>query len=669
MKTEKKKDKSMIENQAVNALRILSADSVEKAKSGHPGLPLGAAPMAYELWANQMKHNPQNPNWINRDRFILSAGHGSALLYSLLHLFGYGNLSVDDLKAFRQLNSKTPGHPEYGHTIGVEATTGPLGAGLGMAVGLAIAETHMAAKFNKGNYNIFDHYTYALCGDGCLMEGISSEVLSLAGTLDLSKLIVLYDSNSITIEGSTDLAFTEDVSKRMEAFGFQVLTVSDGTSLEEIGKAIDSAKKDKRPSFIKITTTIGYGVPGKAGHQSVHGEPLGEKNIKLLRETLKWQSETPFEVPSEIYDHYKSLAKKGANLEKEWLTMFEEYKAEHSSLAKTLDAYYKNDFMGSINLDDYLSERGSDNATRIHSNKELNYIKDIQVNLIGGSADLAPSNKSEMNNESYYSKDTRVGRNIHFGVRELGMTAITNGIALYGGLKCYAATFCVFVDYMKPMLRLAALMKLPTISILTHDSIGVGEDGPTHEPIEQTAMLRATPNINVFRPADETETKVAWYSAVTSKETPTCILLSRQVLNNSLNTGKEALKGGYIIEKEHNSNIDIILMASGSELSLIVDAKKVLEKENISVRVVSMPCLDIFESQSSEYKESVLPRAVKNRLAVEAGVSMPWGKYVGIDGDFITMDEFGASAPYKELFDKYGFTVENVVSKVKAMLS
>lgn len=659
----------MIENQAVNALRILSADSVEKAKSGHPGLPLGAAPMAYELWANQMKHNPKNPLWINRDRFILSAGHGSALLYSLLHLFGYGNLSIEDLKDFRQLNSKTPGHPEYKHTIGVEATTGPLGAGLGMGVGLALAETYMAAKFNKENYNVFDHYTYMLCGDGCMMEGISSEVLSLAGTLNLGKLIILYDSNSITIEGSTQLAFTEDVAKRMEAFGFQVLTVSDGTSLSDIGKAIECAKKDKRPSFIKITTTIGYGVPGKEGHHSVHGEPLGEANIKLLRETLKWQSDTPFEVPNEIYEHYKNLAKKGYASEQEWLKMFEGYKSEHPSLAKTLESCYKNEFMTTLSLDDYLSSKGESNATRIHSNKALNYIKDIQINLIGGSADLAPSNKSEMSNESYYSKDNREGRNIHFGTRELGMTAITNGIALHGGLKAYSATFCVFADYMKPMLRLAALMKLPTISILTHDSIGVGEDGPTHEPIEQIAMLRATPNINVFRPADETETKIAWYSAVTSKETPTCLLLSRQVLKNLKNTSKEALKGGYIIEKEHNNNIDVILMASGSELSLAVDAKEILEKENISVRVVSMPCLDLFESQSEVYKESVLPKAVRNRIAIEAGSSMPWGKYVGIDGDFITIDEFGASAPYKELFDKYGFTVENIVSKVKNMLS
>lgn len=659
----------MIENQAVNALRILSADSVEKAKSGHPGLPLGAAPMAYELWANHMRHNPKNPDWINRDRFILSAGHGSALLYSLLHLFGYGNLSIEDLKDFRQLNSKTPGHPEYKHTIGVEATTGPLGAGLGMGVGLAIAETYMAAKFNKESYNVFDHYTYVLCGDGCLMEGISSEVLSLAGTLNLSKLIVLYDSNSITIEGSTELAFTEDVSKRMEAFGFQVLTVHNGTSLSDIGKAIECAKKDKRPSFIKITTTIGYGVPGKEGHHSAHGEPLGEANIKLLRETLKWQSYTPFEVPNEVYEHYKSLAKKGFDLEQEWIKMFEGYKSEHTSLANVLESCYKNEFMTTLSLDDYLSSKGEDNATRIHSSKILNYLKDIQINLIGGSADLSPSNKSEMSNESYYSKDNREGRNIHFGVRELGMTAITNGIALYGGLKAYAATFCVFSDYMKPMLRLAALMKLPTISILTHDSIGVGEDGPTHEPIEQIAMLRATPNINVFRPADETETKVAWYSALTSKETPTCLLLSRQVLKNLKNTSKEALKGGYIIEKEHNKNIDVILMASGSELSLIVDAKEILEKENISVRVVSMPCLDLFESQSKEYKESVLPKSVRKRVAVEAGVSMPWGKYVGTDGDFITIDEFGASAPSKELFDKYGFTVENIVSKVKNMLS
>lgn len=660
----------MIDKLAMNAIRILSADAVQKANSGHPGLPLGAAPIAYELYAHHMNHNPKNPNWLNRDRFILSAGHGSALLYSLLHLFGYGRLGIEDLKNFRQLDSLTPGHPEYKHTIGVEATTGPLGAGLGMAVGMAMSQAHMAAIFNRENYDIFNHYTYVLCGDGCLMEGISSEVMSLAGTLKLGKLILLYDSNSITIEGKTDLAFTEDVQKRFAAFGFQTLNVEDGNDPEAIGIAIKQAKADKtRPSFIKITTKIGHGAPGKEGTPSAHGEPLGVDKVAALRENLDWPLAEAFAVPEEVYAHYRSLAEEGEDKEREWDKMFKAYANKYPVLKERLDYYYSESKSLELLEDQhYWSRETKPDATRNISGKALNYIKEVYPNLLGGSADLGPSNKTVMTDIAEFSKDCYEGRNIHYGVRELGMTAIANGIALYGGLKTYAATFFVFTDYMKPMLRLSALMGLPVISVLTHDSIGVGEDGPTHEPVEQLTMLRSIPNMHVFRPADAMETKAAWYSAIASKDTPTCIVLSRQNLPVLENTSQDALKGGYILEIEAGEKIDVILMASGSEVGLAVEAKKELEKEGLSVRVVSMPCMEIFEEQQEEYKETVLPRAVRKRAAIEAGSRISWGRYIGLDGTYITMDRFGASAPAGLLFEKFGFTLENVIDKVKNIL-
>lgn len=653
---------------AVNAIRILSADQVQKANSGHPGLPLGAAPIAYELWANHMIHNPKNPKWINRDRFILSAGHGSAMLYSLLHLFGY-DLPISELKRFRQLDSLTPGHPEYGHTTGVEATTGPLGAGLGMAVGMAIAEKHLAKRYNRDGYNIFDHYTYALCGDGCLMEGISYEVLSLAGTLGLDKLIVLYDSNSITIEGGTDLAFTEDVTKRFEAMGFQTLEVSDGNDLAAVGRAIEEAKSDKnRPSFIKITTVIGYGVPAKAGKASAHGEPLGEENVKILRENLGWKHDEPFFVPEEVYQYYNELTAKGAASEDAWNKMFAAYSDAYPELSAELEACLNGSNAAKLENDENYWQRGTKaNATRNISGSIINYVKDVVTELIGGSADLGPSNKTVMQAEAALSKDTPEGRNIHFGVRELGMTAVANGILLHGGLRTYIATFLVFADYMKPMLRLASLMKIPQIAVLSHDSIGVGEDGPTHQPIEQLTMLRGMPNMNVWRPADEMETRVAWFSALTQKETPSCIALSRQNLPVIENSSKEALKGAYIVHKEKGSAPDIILMASGSELSIAIDAAKVLEDEGKAVRVVSVPCLDVFEKQSEEYKESILPFNCRKRVAVEAASSVSWGKYVGLDGAYVTMDGFGESAPARELFNRFGFTAQNVAAVARSL--
>ena len=660
----------MNEQLAVSAIRILSADAVQKANSGHPGLPLGAAPIAYELWAHHMNHNPKDPQWMNRDRFILSAGHGSSLLYSLLHLFGYGDLGIDDLKNFRQMDSLTPGHPEYRHTVGVEATTGPLGAGLGMAVGMAMAEKHMAAKYNREGYPVFDHYTYALCGDGCLMEGISSEVMSLAGTNKLDKLIVLYDSNSITIEGNTDIAFTEDVSTRFEAFGFQVLSVEDGNDPAAIGAAIEQAKAEKeKPSFIKITTKIGHGVPAKEGKASAHGEPLGEENVKILRENLNWPLEETFAVPEEVYAHYRMLAEEGAKKEVAWQEMFDEYCKRYPELKSALDqAYDENGADKLLNDEAFWEKSGKAEATRSISGKVINYVKDSLPNLIGGSADLGPSNKTVMNEEESFSPEHPEGRNIHYGVREIGMTAIANGLLLHGGLRTYAATFFVFVDYMKPMLRLSSLMGLPMISVLTHDSIGVGEDGPTHEPVEQLTMLRAMPNMHVFRPADETETKAAWASALTAKRTPTCLVLSRQNLPILEHTGKEALKGGYVLRKETKDTADLIIIATGSEVAVALETAEMLEKENISARVVSMPCMDLFAEQDEVYRQSVLPKSVTKRVVIEAGSSMSWGRYVGTEGCYVTMDGFGASAPAAQLFEKFGFTAEQAVERIKKEL-
>lgn len=659
-----------IDIKSVNTIRVLSADGIEKAKSGHPGLPLGAAPIAYELFANHMKHNPKNPDWANRDRFILSAGHGSMLLYSLFHLFGYGDLSMDDLKSFRQLDSKTPGHPEYGHTVGVEATTGPLGAGMGMAVGMAMAEAHMASVFNKEGYDIVDHYTFVLGGDGCLMEGISSEAFSLAGTLGLSKLIVFYDSNGISIEGSTDIAFTENVVDRMKAFGFQTIEVEDGNDLAAIGKAIEEAKADKkRPSFIKINTVIGYGAGKKQGTAGAHGEPLGSEALAALKSGFGFNPEESFKVDADVYENFNKINEKNAKIEEEWNKLFKEYASKYPEDAKKWDNYYSEINASLIDSDEFWAWDDASAATRNISGSIINRLKDIFPNLIGGSADLSPSNKTVMNGEGYISKDDYSGRNIHFGVREFAMTAITNGILLHGGLKAYCATFFVFSDYTKPMARLSALMNIPTIFVFTHDSIGVGEDGPTHEPIEQLAMLRSLPNFNTFRPADARETIAAWYAAMVSKSTPTAIVLTRQNLPQLDGSGKKALKGAYIIKEASKSTPDMILIASGSEVSLAVEAAKELDKDNISTRVVSMPCMDVFETQSKEYKEEVLPKTVRNRVAIEALSSFGWDRYTGLDGRVISMNSFGASAPQDLLFKKFGFTKENVVATAKEVFN
>lgn len=658
-----------IEQKSVNAIRVLAADTVQKANSGHPGMPLGSAAMAYELWANHLTHNPKNPKWVNRDRFILSAGHASSLLYSLLHLFGYG-LTIEDMKNFRQDNSLTPGHPEYGHTVGVEATTGPLGAGMGMAVGMAMAQAHMAATFNTEDYNIIDHYTFVLGGDGCMEEGISSEAFSLAGTLGLSKLIVLYDSNNITIEGNTDLTFTEDVNKRMEAFGFQTLTVEDGNNLEEISKAIELAKAEKtKPSFITVKTKIAFGCPAKEGSESSHGSPLGEENVKALRDNLGWEEQETFVIPQDVYDNFAQKAKKGQEAEDNWNKLFKAYCEKYPEKKALWDKYFAViDDEKLLNCDEFWSYEDKPQATRSLSGNMINRLAKIMPNFWGGSADLGPSNKTVIKDGGSFSKNNYLGRNIHYGVREFAMAAIANGITLYGGTKTFVGTFFVFSDYLKPMARLAALMKIPVTYVLTHDSIGVGEDGPTHEPIEQLAMLRAMPNINVFRPADAIETAAAWYSAITSKNTPTVLALSRQNLPQIEGSSKEALKGGYIIAESIKAKPDAIIIASGSEVSLAVDAKKELMEKGFDIRVVSMPCMDIFEQQSDEYKEKILPQTVEKRLVVEAGSSICWGKYLGFKGKSVTIDTFGASAPANVLFKKYGFTVENVVNKALSML-
>ena len=660
-----------IEEMSVNAIRVLSADAIQKANSGHPGLPLGTAPVAYELFAKHMNYNPHNPDWVNRDRFVLSGGHGSMLLYSLFHLFGIGNLSLEEVKNFRQFGSLTPGHPEYGHTVGVEATTGPLGQGMAMAVGMAMAEAHLSSVFNKEGFPVVDHYTYVLGGDGCMMEGISSECFSLAGTLGLSKLIVFYDSNNISIEGSTDIAFTEDVVTRFKAFGFQTIEVEDGNDLEAIGKAIEEAKADKtRPSLIKVNTLIGYGCPAKQGKASAHGEPLGVDNVAALKENINWPCKGDFEVPKEVYDHYKELADNMAKAEDKWNELFAAYVEKYPEMKELWDNYFDGyDMSDLFNSDEYWAKGDKPEATRSTSGTILNMIKKAMPNLIGGSANLAPSNKTNMKDAGDFSKDNYAGTNLHFGVREQAMAAIGNGLALHGGLKAFVATFFVFSDYVKPMARLSALMKLPLTYVFTHDSIGVGEDGPTHEPIEQLAAFRSLPDFTVFRPCDRTETAAAWMYAVENECGPTGLVLTRQNLPQIEGSSKDALKGGYVIAESEKAVPDAIIIASGSEVSLAINAKEELKKSGIDVRVVSMPSMELFDKQSAEYKESVLPNGVRKRVAVEALSDFGWYKYVGLDGRVIAMEGFGASGPAATLFEHFGFTVDNVVKTVKEVVN
>ncbi|MCI8341924.1 MAG: transketolase [Firmicutes bacterium] len=653
---------------SINTVRFLSADAIEKAKSGHPGLPLGAAPAAYTLWAEEMRHSPKNPKWPNRDRFILSAGHGSAMLYSLLHLFGY-DVSIDDLKNFRQLSAKTPGHPEYGVTDGVEATSGPLGQGIAMAVGLALAESRLAAEFNKDEFNIYDHYTFALCGDGCLMEGVSSEAASLAASLGLGKLIVLYDSNSITIEGPTSTSFTENVRARFDAYGWQTIYVEDGNDTAAIANAVKEAKAEKlKPSLIEIKTSIGFGAPNKQGKASAHGEPLGADELKAAKHNLGFDYEDSFFVPSEVSENMKCVISKLNQFEDSWNDMFERYCEKYPEMAEKWNVFHNEEVDDELFENSDFWENGGDIATRASSEKVLQKLSAAIPNLMGGSADLGPSNKSVMKDRPYYSKDTPCGSNIHFGVREFAMTAMANGMALHGGLRPYVAGFFVFSDYMKAAIRLSALMKLNVISVLTHDSIGVGEDGPTHQPVEQLAALRSMPNCTVLRPCDSNETAAAWQMALTRKGGPSALILSRQNLPRLEGTGKAALKGGYVL-RDCEGTPDILLMASGSEVSLIYEAYDKLVEKGVKARVISLMSQEVFEEQSALYKESVMPRNVVKRLAVEAGSSFGWHKYTGFDGGIISIDTFGESAPAGELFKKFGFTVENVVEKAMEVLS
>lgn len=650
-----------IDNLAINTLRFLSAEAIQKAKSGHPGLPLGAAPAAYTLWSKYMKHNPADSKWADRDRFVLSAGHGSALLYSLFNIFGYGT-TIEDLKNFRQFESATPGHPEYGMAKGIETTTGPLGQGIANAVGFALAESHLAAEFNKPGFNVVDHYSYALCGDGCLMEGVSAEAASLAGTLGLGKLIVLYDSNKITIEGSTSIAFTENVRERFDAYGWQTLVVEDGNDIESIGKAIEAAKAEtSKPSLIEIKTTIGYGAPNKQGKASAHGEPLGEEEIALAKKNLGWEYTEPFYVPEEVKAEMDKFRAEAIAKEEAWNKMFGRYCEEYPEMEEKWRIWHSEELPVDLLEDEDFWTYEGDIATRASSEKVLQKLSKLVPNLFGGSADLGPSNKSVMKDRQYYSKENPSGSNIHYGIREFAMTVIANSLALHGGLRPYIAGFFVFSDYMKAGLRLSALMELPVVSIFTHDSIGVGEDGPTHQPIEQLAALRSMPNYTVIRPCDTHETAAAWYLALTRRKSPTALILSRQSLPLLPETGKGALKGAYIL-KDCEGTPDVLLMATGSEVELIYKAYDELKEKGVKARVISMPSWEVFEEQSEEYKESVLPKNVRARVAVEAASDFGWQRYTGLDGKVICMNGYGASAPAGLLFKHYGFTVENVVA-------
>lgn len=654
-----------IDQLAIDTVRILSVEMIQRANSGHPGMPLGAAPLAYTLWAKHLKHNPENPCWQNRDRFVLSAGHGSSMLYSLLHIFGY-DMSLQDLKNFRCLHSKTPGHPEYRLAPGVESTTGPLGQGIAMGVGMAIAEARLAGEFNKEGFPIVDHYTYVLIGDGCIQEGAAQEACSLAGNLALGKLILLYDKNDITIEGNIDITFSEDVAKRYEAYGWQVLTVEDGnTDICAIEKAIELAKAEMdKPSLIIAKTTIGYGCPPIAGDCHCHGNPLGDENIALLKATLDWPHDEPFYVPSEVKRRMAEKQTEYTEDERAWNAMLEAYAQKYPGDMERYNHFFS-DVPSGIFDDDSYWRFDEPMATRASSGEMLNRIAKRGINLMGGSADLEPCNNTYIEGKPYFSALERKGPNVHFGIREFSMAAICNGMALHGGIISYCATFLVFADYVKPALRLSSIMKLPVIYILTHDSIGIGEDGITHQPIEQLAMLRSQPDCYTFRPADSKETAAAYQIALT-KGLPVCLALSRQQLPLYDGTGKGALKGAYILLESETP--DVILIGTGSELELCQGAYHALKKEGINARVVSMPCMELFEEQSKAYKKSVLPDDVAV-VIVEAGSVFGWQKYIGQKGESVTLDHFGASASAEVLFKEYGFTVENVVNKAQIALS
>ncbi|MEX2478683.1 MAG: transketolase [Gracilimonas sp.] len=656
---------SKLDNLCVNTIRTLSIDAVEKANSGHPGMPMGMADVAYVLWTKFLKHNPKNPNWFDRDRFILSAGHGSMLIYSLLHLSGY-DLSLEEIKNFRQMGSKTPGHPEYGMTPGVETTTGPLGQGFGTGVGMAMAEHFLAAKFNKENQKIVDHYTYAIVSDGDLMEGISHESASMAGHMGLGKLIYLYDSNRISIEGSTDLTFTEDTVKRFEAYNWHVVEI-DGHNHDAITSAIEEARSvTDKPSIVVCKTHIGFGSPNKQDSESSHGSPLGEDEIKLTKEAYDWDTDKTFHIPDEALEKFREAVTSGAQAEKEWEEQFAEYeksyKTEAGSFKKWMNRELSSEFESSLPV---FAEDEKGMASRAASGKVINAIKDTVPNLFGGSADLAGSTKTDIEGYGSYIVDKPTGRTVHFGVREHGMGAAVNGMALHGGMIPYGATFFVFTDYMRPAIRLAALMKVPSIFVLTHDSIGLGEDGPTHQPVEHLASLRAMPNCTILRPGDANETAYAWKAAIENTTGPTLLVLTRQNLptqarteNNSANLVQ---KGGYVFADSDKETPDAILIGTGSELQYAIDAKAELANQGVDARVVSMPSWELFEKQDAAYKESVLPSSVINRVSIEAGSTFGWERYVGPKGKAIGLNTFGESAPYEELFEHFGITTDAVI--------
>lgn len=652
---------------SVNAIRFLGIDAIEQSKSGHPGAVMGQAPMAYSLFTNQMRINPQVPNWGNRDRFVLSAGHGSMLLYALLHLSGFEEVSMEEIKNFRQWGSKTPGHPEYGHTAGVDITTGPLGQGIATATGFAQAERFLAAKYNKDGYKIFDHYTYVICGDGDLMEGVSAEAASYAGLQKLDKLIVLYDSNDINLDGETKDSFTENVLARYEAYGWHTDFVADGTDVVAINQAIEKAKEAGKPALIEVKTIIGHGSPNKQGTNAVHGAPLGPEEAAATRKALDWNY-APFEVPAEVYADFKeNVADRGVAAYDAWVKLVEEYKLAYPELAAEVTAILEGRDVVDIKPADFpVYENGFSQATRNSSQDALNAAAKVLPTFLGGSADLAHSNMTYIKEDGLQDSANPLNRNIQFGVREFAMGTILNGMAAHGGLRVYGGTFFVFSDYLKAAIRLSALQGLPVTYVFTHDSIAVGEDGPTHEPIEHLAGLRAMPNLNVFRPADARETQAAWYLSLTSKSTPSALVLTRQNLTVEEGTDFDKVaKGAYVVYEE--AGFDTILLATGSEVNLAVTAAKQLATEGIKVRVVSVPSTELFDAQDAAYKEEILPTAVRRRVAIEMGARQSWYKYVGLDGAVLGIDTFGASAPAAKVIEEYGFTVENVVNIVKGL--
>jgi len=658
-----------IETLAVNTIRTLSIDAINNANSGHPGLPMGAAPMAYALWAHHLNHNSANAKWFNRDRFILSAGHGSSLLYSLLHLTGY-NVSLEDLKSFRKLNSKTPGHPEFGHTEGVEATTGPLGQGIANAVGMAMAEAHLAAKFNRDGYPVIDHYTYTLVGDGDLMEGISYEAMSMAGHMKLGKLIALYDSNDISLDGELNLSFSEDIQKRTESAHWQYLRVEDGNDVAEISKAITLAKQNtNQPTLIEIRTTIGYGSPKVAGTNKAHGNPLGTEEARATKQEYGWHYEEDFFVPEEVKSHFEELKQRGISHEQQWNALFQSYQETYPELAKELQHAITGEVL--INTEDILTfDIGKTISTRVASGEAINHFVKSVPSIFGGSADLSHSTMTDIKENAAFAVESFSGRNIYFGVREHAMGAAGNGLALHGGVKPFVSTFFVFNDYLRPSIRLAALQKLPVTYVFTHDSIAVGEDGPTHEPIEQLASLRAIPGLTVIRPSDANETASAWAYALQQIDGPVALVLSRQnlpVFQETQANLDNLSKGAYVLTQT-NDQPEVILISTGSEVSLAINAKAELEKENVSVRVVAMPSWELFDRQPKEYKELVFPASITKRVALEMGISLGWERYVGLEGKVLSIETFGASGTGAAVMEIFGFTTENVVRTAKSLL-